>query len=316
MARQGLRSDFSDSTCGSNPPVDAWCHPGRRGLSRDARVRRGSAIVDTETGPFLMFRTVRSTRRAPDRAVAQRGVWARQRRARGQGRRVDRFLRGRAPVSLGCVLGRRLHRTGRRGVFGQTVSTPESTSPVAATAGGGTSFVKETRIWTRGEPRLLRRVPEHRAPRRFPPSRRRSATDPDPLDSVNPCSVLKSTCVVGKDCSPSPGDSECILGVTAIGDVPPVPPSTTRGSVITAASFNLQVASNLTAALPDPTDRVVTLVTTLGSPSTASSRGPIRLIQSCARGGRGASALLHRLPHGHGGPRGGDRSEPRRHDQP
>ena len=74
--------------------------------------------------------------------------------------------------------------------------------------------------------------------------------DPTP-GGPNPCAAL----------SPLPQ-------TTRIGDVSPVPPSSTRGTLATAATFNLKVASNLTAMLPSPADRVVVLRTSLSSPTS------------------------------------------------
>jgi len=235
------------------------------------RVRRGGAIVDSEPGPFVMFQSGSAFTSAPRIVQLHADAISDNRVLEVQGGdSIEVSYADAAPVAtqvasspVDCVAPIDV------AVFGQTGANHQFNITGGCDVPAGGTFTQGDLNLDAGE-NLVYSVAFQNSGSQTLVGLQATlcCQDPDPLDGVNPCSVLKATCGVGEDCNPSPGDADCILGVTSIGDVPPVPPNSARGTVTTAATFNIQVASTLTAMLPDPTDRVVELKTTLGSPST------------------------------------------------
>jgi len=235
------------------------------------RVRRGGTVVDTESGPFLMSQAGSVYTSEPQivqllvDSVTNNGVLEVQ-----SGDSIEVAYADAAPVST-QVASSKIDCVAQIDVaaFGQTGANSQFNITGGCDLPAGGTFVQGDLNLDAGENLVYSVAFQNSGSQTLVGVEATlCCQDPDPLDGVNPCSVLKAACGVGEDCNPGAGDADCILGVTSIGDVPPVPPNSTRGTVITAATFNIQVASTLTATLPDPTDRVVDLKTTLGSPST------------------------------------------------
>jgi hypothetical protein len=272
---QGMTFTVVETSAGATAPSV--------GSSVTLRVRSGSTVVDTETGPFLVsqsgsvFTSDSQLVQLRDTALglANNGVLE----VKG-GESIEVSYADAAPVStqvassvVDCIAAVDV------AVFGQTGLNHQDNVTGGCDLPAGGTFVQGDLNLDAGENIVYSVAFQNSGTATLVGLEATlCCQDPDTLDGVNPCVVLKSTCVgdgpgpgADKGCltnPPSAGDPECILGVTAIGDVPPVPPNSTRGTVITAATFNLQVASNLEALIPTVSDRVVDLKMTLGSPST------------------------------------------------
>jgi len=241
------------------------------------RVRRGATVVDTEPGPYLMSQS--GSVFTSESQIVQLGATALNNNGVLEvqgGDSIEVSYADAAPVStqvasstVDCIAEVDVAVFGQTGLNNQFNITGGCDLPAGGTfvqgdlnLDAGENIVYSVAFQNSGSATLIDLEATL------------CCQDPDTLDAVNPCSVLDPSCGVGEVCNlfldppPASYPSDCVLGKTAIGDVPPVPPNSTRGTVITAATFNLQVAGNLTATLPDPTDRVVDLTTTLGSPST------------------------------------------------